>query len=314
MALAFKREQKTWEEGGRQDAMGRISAVYGKEIPIEVDYESIKGIQGQGEWYSGKPEGNNALALRYLNEQGKWICISIETVGEDDVGKEALREHIQKILFLVTDKGVKGCDMRDIKCFDVAVENKTLKITCNLDFTGYIGQSFPYSDIDKLISKALHNKGGLLFNRMKKQLEDGKLKDMNSRLESSLGFSFPIEVDWESLRMIQGVGEWYADKPEPRSVIGCRYLEDQGLFGVMYVFESIGGDDLGKEAMKDAFSKVVVHVTDLAPKGSDMRSIDNHTMEKKGKVVHITHNLDFTSHVGQTFPSDEMKKLVEAQL
>jgi len=314
MALAYKREQKTWEEGGRADAMSRISAVYGKEVPIDVDYESIKGIQGQSEWYSGKPENNNALALRYMNEQGKWICIAIETVGNDDLGKEALQEHVHKIWFNITDKGPKGSDMREIKNFNVSIEQKTLKITCNLDFTQYIGQSFPYDDIAKLVTRALEPKCNLEFNRMKKQVEDGKLKDMVSRLESSLGYNFPMEIDWESARMLEGQAIWYQDKPEPRGVIAGRYLEDQGLFGVMYVFESIGGDDLGKEALKESFSKVVLHVTDQAPKGSDMRSIEFHKMEKKGKEIHITHNLDFTGTVGQTFPSDEMKKIVEAQL
>jgi len=314
MALAFKREQKTWEEGGRKDAMDRISAAVGKEIPIEVDYDSIKGIAGESEWYSGKPENRNCLALRYLNEQGKWICLSIEDVAKDEFGKEAVGENISKIWFNVTDKGPKGVDMREMKCFDVSLDGKTLKITCNLDYTQYIGQSFPYSELAKFIVELLDPIYELSFKRMRKQLEDGKLKDQIERLKSSLGYDLPVEVDYDQIIKIPGKGEWYSGKWEPRSVIALRYIEEQGLWGIVFAFEGVGGDDLGKEALKETFDKVVVHVMDDATKGADMRDFKWHKWEKKGKEGHLTHHLDFTGYVGQSFPYADLRKVIEGQL
>jgi len=314
MALAFKREQKTWEEGGRKNAWDRISAAVGKEIPIEVDYDALKGISGEGEWYSGKKENNNALALRYLNEQAQWICLTIEGIANDDYGKECCAEHLNKIWFTITDKGKKGCDMRSITCFDVALEAKTLKITCNLDFTSYIAQSFPYDEIMKIAKALLEPKYFLEFKRQRKKVEEGNQKYYQDRLTSSLGYETPFEIDWEGIKQIQGTAEWYSEKPEPRNVLAGRYLEECAIAGVVYAFEAVGKDDLGKEAMKETFTKVVFHVTDQAPKGADLREMSTHKWEKIGTEGHLTCNLDFTSYVGQSFPDGGLKSIVETQL
>jgi hypothetical protein len=314
MALAFKREVKTWEDGGRKDASDRITAAVGKEVPLEVDYDAIKAINGEGEWYSGKKENNNAMALRYLNEQGKWICLAMEGVAKDEFGKEAVAENITKIWMTVTDKGPKGCDMRDIKCFDIALEAKTLKITCNLDFTSYLGQNFPYSDIEKKIVKLLDPLYDLSFKRMRDAVEKGKLKDQTNRIKDSLGYPIDIEIDWDQISKLPGEAVWYSDRPEPRSVIALRYIEENGLWGIVFAFEGIGKDELGKEALQETFNKVIVRVTPDAPKGADMRDIKFHKWEKNGKTGILTHNLDFLNYVGQNFPYDELKKIIEGQL
>lgn len=314
MALAFKRGQKELEEGGFKDAASRIEAAAGKAIPLEADYDSIKALAGESEWYSGKKEGNNSIALRYLNEQGKWICITVESICKDDLGKEAFTANVEKIVFKVTDKGPKNCDMRDIKFFNCKIESKVLEITCNLDFTQYVGQSFPYSDMTKVIEKMLESGTSLAFNRMKLELEEGKLKEMQSRLASSLGYEIPIEIDWEPIRALPGDAIWYSEKPEPKGVIGLRYVQEQGLWGIIYAFESVGKDDLGKEALQETFKKIVVHVTAEGPKNCDMREFKFHPCEKKGKEFHITHKLDFTQYVGQNFPYSDCAKAIEGMM
>jgi len=317
MALAFKREQKTLEEGGLKDCISNIVSYTGLNIPVEVDYDNIKQIPGEGEWSSGNKEGNNLIALKYINDQMKYVYLTISEIGKDDVGKEALTKVVKKVRLNVTANGKPGIDMREPSTFDVSVQDGTLFVTANLDFTSYVGQSFPYTEIARIVEQQIEGATNVLFNRAKAEFMNGNFPYYNNRLVSSLGREIPVEFDWSEALALKGTYEASSGKPEPRSAVTCKYLNDQGWYGIVAALETVCKDDLGKEAFFDTFNQLVIHPTGAVPKGTVYTSeIKAHRFEKKGKEAHFWIGIPFDSkeYALQTFPSSEMAEIIEKAL
>jgi len=314
--LSYKRGRKLIEDKKYKELVNnRLHKTLGFALNVEVDYESCRTLPGTAIWYSDRPEPKSVIGLRYIEEQGlAGVVYALEAIGKDDLGKEALKEVVDKVVIVVTDKLPAKGDMRKIDNFGLTLENKVFTAVCNLDFTAYVGQSLPYDDMSKKLIRFMEPHFELQFKRQRKQFEDKKYKEMAKRLEGTLKYEMPIEVDFESCRAIKGEAIWYSDKPEPRAVIAVRYLEEQGLAGLVYALEAVGKDELGREALKETFTKIVVHVTGDAPPKSDLRKIQFHTLEKKGNEGHLTHNLDFTQYVGQSFPYSDLKPLIEKMM
>jgi len=317
MALAFKREQKTLEEGGLKDCISNIVSYTGLNIPVEVDYDSIKQIPGESVWSNSQKEGSNLIALRYINDQMKYVYLTISEIAKDDVGKEALTKVVKKVRLNVTANGKPGIDMRDPSTFTVSVQDGTLLITANLDFTQYVGQSYPYTEIARIVEQQIEGNTNVLFNRAKAEFMNGNFASYYSRLTSSLGRELPVEFDWSEALALKGTYEASSGRPEPRSAVTCRYLNDNGWYGVVSALETVCKDDLGKEAFFETYNQFVIHPTGNVPKGTVYTSeIKAHRFEKKGKEGHVWIGIPFDSkeYALQTFPDRELAEMIEKSL
>jgi len=317
MALAFKREQKTLEDGGLKDCNANVVSYTGLNIPVEVDYDSIKQISGEGEWSGGTKEGNNIISLKYINDQMKYVYLTISEIAKDDVGKEALTKVVKKVRLNVTANGKPGIDMRDPSTFDVSVKDGTLFVTANLDFTSYVGQSFPYTELARIVEQQIEGNTNVLFNRAKAEFMTGNFAYYNSRLISSLGRELPVEFDWAEALALKGTYEASSGRPMPRSAVTCIYMNDSGWYGVVSALETVCKDDLGKEAFFETFNQLIIHPTGAVPKGTLYTSeIKAHRFEKKGKEAHVWIGIPFDSpeFALQTFPSEELAAIIEKAL
>jgi hypothetical protein len=84
MGLEERRKLKELQEGALMETLGKIKTFLGVEIPIEVDVASFADVSSlQSLQYSGLTS----------------LVAAIEEVGKDDLGKDALKESLKKIVF-----------------------------------------------------------------------------------------------------------------------------------------------------------------------------------------------------------------------
>jgi len=197
------------------------------------------------------------------------------------------------------------------------VKDGTLLITANLDFTQYVGQSYPYTEIARIVEQQIEGNTNVLFNRAKAEFMNGNFASYYSRLTSSLGRELPVEFDWSEALALKGTYEASSGRPEPRSAVTCRYLNDNGWYGVVSALETVCKDDLGKEAFFETYNQFVIHPTGNVPKGTVYTSeIKAHRFEKKGKEGHVWIGIPFDSkeYALQTFPDSELAVMIEKSL
>ncbi|WP_075344553.1 hypothetical protein [Tenacibaculum agarivorans] len=87
MGLAERRIIKTYQEGKYQDFLSEIKDVIGGEIEFDIDWNSLPN-----EKYSKSLE--EGLTEIYF----KPILNSFKSIAEDDMGKEAIKESVKKII------------------------------------------------------------------------------------------------------------------------------------------------------------------------------------------------------------------------
>ena len=87
---------------------------------------------------------------------------------------------------------------------------------------------------------------GLAEKRALKEFQEGALPELLSRVQTAAGFEIEIEIDWDSVAE-EGWSHLYATH------VPAVYLEPliEGL-------NSITADDLGRDALKETMTKIVI--------------------------------------------------------
>lgn len=125
-----------------------------KQVPIEVDWDSLAKLEGSSEEYSNKPHvPNRARAVTFL-EDGRGfynIYYSIEKLVGDALGLEAFLETFDKVHVSVSG------DSTEVRSGPHAVtkDGKTLKFQYKLNLTNLQNASADYSVMAKQIEALL---------------------------------------------------------------------------------------------------------------------------------------------------------------
>lgn len=132
---------------------------------------------------------------------------------------------------------------------------------------------------------------GLAERRAIKAFQDTTYPELEQQIHAAAGTAIPIEVDWSSLAF-DGYAESYAE---------C--LPKVFFIPLIKGFEKITFDDMGKEAVKDGISKIVVQ-------GNADYTRDWAKLE--GKVLTVVHgfsNVDYVEDRVETLVSTLEAKL-----
>jgi hypothetical protein len=98
---------------------------------------------------------------------------------------------------------------------------------------------------------------GLAERRSAERFKNEDYPGWKSRIDEAAGFEVPIEVEWQELAVAD-----YADQY-------AEYFPQVYFQPLLDAFSAIGADDMGKEALRDGVSKVVIRNTGefFSPRG-----------------------------------------------
>lgn len=117
---------------------------------------------------------------------------------------------------------------------------------------------------------------GLAERRAIKAFQDTNYPALEQQIHAAAGAAIPVEVDWNSLAF-EGYADSYADS-----------LPNIFFVPLIQGFEKVAFDDMGKEAVRDGISKIVI-------KGGEYSS---YWAELEDKVLTLTYsfcNVDYVS-------------------
>jgi hypothetical protein len=125
-----------------------------KEIPIEVDWDSVFKLEGSSQEYSNHPAVPNRARGVYFLEDGKgfyYIYYAIETLVKDQMGMEAFLETFDKIHVSVAP----GSTETRSGPHSVTKDGKTLKFQFKLNLNDLTNASADYGAMAKVIESLL---------------------------------------------------------------------------------------------------------------------------------------------------------------
>ena len=132
---------------------------------------------------------------------------------------------------------------------------------------------------------------GLAERRAIKAFQDNVFPELEGQVHAAAGTPIPFEVDWSSLAF-----EGYADSyPEGLKKIFFQPLVD--------AFHKVAFDDMGKQAVKDGITKIVI-------KGTDNYS--SWWAELENKVLTLTYTFSNVDYVKDR--TDVLVEKLEAKL
>ncbi len=134
---------------------------------------------------------------------------------------------------------------------------------------------------------------GLAERRSAERFKNEDYPGWKSQIDEAAGFEVPIEVEWSELAVPD-----YADRY-------AEYFPQVYFQPLLTAFGEIGADDMGKEALREGVSKVVVRNTDEYFSESGITFADG--------VLTIDHKSDTnTHHVEER--TKRIQQLLEAAL
>jgi hypothetical protein len=117
---------------------------------------------------------------------------------------------------------------------------------------------------------------GLAERRSVERFKNDDYPGWKSRIDEAAGFEVPIEVTWEELAVPD-----YADRY-------AEYFPQVYFQPLLDAFSTVAADDMGKEALRETLSKVVIRNTDefFSPSGISFA----------GGVLTFDHKSDTNTH------------------
>ena len=117
---------------------------------------------------------------------------------------------------------------------------------------------------------------GLAERRSVERFKNDDYPGWKSRIDEAAGFEVPIEVSWEELAVPD-----YADRY-------AEYFPQVYFQPLLDAFSTVAADDMGKEALRETMSKVVIRNTDefISPSGISFA----------GGVLTFDHKSDTNTH------------------
>jgi hypothetical protein len=128
-----------------------------KEIPIEINWDSLFALEGKSCEYSNKPDvPNRARAVNFLGDDGKAIYnvyYSIETLVKDQMGMEAFLETFDKVHIGILPGGMLAAFTTDPP--KITKDGKTLKFEFQIAASNFQNARNDYSKMAKQIEALL---------------------------------------------------------------------------------------------------------------------------------------------------------------
>jgi len=97
MGLEEKRAQKEVEEKQVATAAAKIKGIVGVEVPIEVDWASLPTVQN----------------INWLYTSLNSVSSAVEKVAKDEMGKQALKEGLKKVVIRKSASRQTSAAMKD---------------------------------------------------------------------------------------------------------------------------------------------------------------------------------------------------------
>ncbi|MBZ4394221.1 MULTISPECIES: hypothetical protein [Myxococcus] len=137
---------------------------------------------------------------------------------------------------------------------------------------------------------------GLAERRRIVAIRDSHSPRFQSELNAAIGFEMPFEIDTASF-------------PEDKTVLDCYdyYYESYGPGLVVTVMKSICADDLGKEAAKAKFSKIVFQNVAKSAENPGDKSV-----EIKDNTLFVRES--FYGYSDKLYGEDDLRGAIEAIL
>jgi hypothetical protein len=132
---------------------------------------------------------------------------------------------------------------------------------------------------------------GLAERRAIKAFQDTNYPALEQQIQAAAGTAIPVEVDWNSLAF-EGYADSYADS-----------LPNIFFVPLIKGFEKVAFDDMGKEAVRDGISKIVI-------KGS--ADYSSYWAELENKVLTLTYSFSNVDYVDDRV--EVLVKKLEAKL
>lgn len=132
----------------------------------------------------------------------------------------------------------------------------------------------------------------LVERRAAKEYQTAVFPDLKKRIDEAAGFEVPMEIDWDRLA-------------QPNDA----HLYNEYWTGIYFeplirAFQTIGSDDIGKQALKDGLKKVVIT--------NSMEKYDERAYSFEDGVLTIDHKLTNLDHLD--IRVDKIVRLLEESL
>ncbi|NTX16449.1 hypothetical protein FJV41_23465 [Myxococcus llanfairpwllgwyngyllgogerychwyrndrobwllllantysiliogogogochensis] len=137
---------------------------------------------------------------------------------------------------------------------------------------------------------------GLAERRRIATIKESHTPRFQSELNSSIGFSMPFEIDIASF-------------PEDKTILDCydSYYESYGPGLVAQAMKSICSDDLGREAVKSKFNKIIFQNVATSPDNPGDKNV-----ELKDNTLFVRES--FYGYSDKLFGEDELRTIIESLL
>jgi hypothetical protein len=312
MALAFKRSVAE-AEAQVVSANDSIKGWYSPPVfpALVMDYESAKAVQGTSKQNANSEEGPKSITiLNWVKDYASrfhsiWGDIQYK---DKEYALPIALKHIDKVVVHFDDKSPSG----KYNTYSTKIEGKDIHITVHFDFDNY-PQQLDLTEPDQVVWAHLEKVAHISFEMRKAKLQNyeySSLKSAVDKVKEVSGKAVPITVDWDGIFKIEGETEWYSEKPKaPNNFLALYFLDEMssgGFYGVQWSVDALVKDELGKEAFKETFDSIVVHVASGAA--------NSHTATKDGKVLHYNFKVDFSSFWNNSTDYSALAKQMEALL
>jgi len=250
-SLDFKRLHHTIinSKEYKEKAEGKLKAL---GIELVVNWDGIGHITGKDE----KEGDHNVHLLNFIHRSGSGVLYTVvDTFGviaKDDFGKQYLKAKVAKVVVNLThsDKFTHEYVVKDNEC----VVNLTAPIGCK----NVTDASKAAVIIEEQLTPASDNIP-LTYLREKKIITESP--DYKKLMDRATKLGIAYEIGWDHLASLTGKSVHYMQKHElAASTAYAQYIWRSGsgiAKDAVDVLEAVMKDDLGKQAFKAKYDKVV---------------------------------------------------------